>query len=136
MSCLFNAVCCDDLDSVREKLFGAEADSSLFFHACSGEMVKFLVFMGLDPNTHDMNGWTPLHQACNAKLACVVRALVESGASVNARTNKNMLAIDVSALVSIDKYLIEQGSNMGRIMAYGMQMRAFCAQILWNVMFA
>lgn len=60
------------------------------FHG-QGEMVKYLLGLGADPNVLNRKGKNPLHMvACNMDMAIIVEALVSAGAEIDAPDKKGL----------------------------------------------
>ena len=75
---------------------------------------------GMDVDTVDGDGWTPLHYAADQKKLEVVTYLVEKGADVNALTNDELTPLDLVTFLEsykseekerVASYLVEHGAK-------------------------
>jgi Ankyrin repeats (many copies) len=100
-----------------------DADGSTALHSVlvsCPEAIDFLVSRGIDINTQDSQGRTPLHSACNPYRACgsknelLVRHLLSLGADPNIRDEFGWTAL-LTAIehreVGVTKMLINQGAD-------------------------
>lgn len=66
------------------------------------ETVRFLLRRGADPNSRDLNGWTPLFNTIAAQGGAETAAiLIKAGADVNARSSRDHAPIHIAARIGI-----------------------------------
>ena len=96
-------------------------EKELLNAALNGDLSKIreLVENGVDVNTRDKSGTTPLHWAAEADYYNIVVYLVEHGANVNARNRAGDTPLTLAAWdgvglnqLKIVKYLIQNGANI------------------------
>lgn len=78
-------------------------------------VVKFVISLGLDTDSVDEMGWTPLHCAVrNNENVDIVKLLVESGADIQAVTEdgKTLCHLAVINSVSMTKYVLSLGLDI------------------------
>ena len=99
---------------------GCRESKDIFDAADKGNLqdVKYFIEKkGMDVNTKDNMGWTPLHHAVGGN--CDVdfpKYLIEKGADVNAQTKDGTTPLHIAARdnsnLDVFKYLIENGANV------------------------
>lgn len=80
-----------------------KGETALHFAACDDdiEVIEYLLDHGVDANTMDCEGWTPLHQALQPHLSHdlnVIRVLLENGADSNARYHGGLPPLQMALL--------------------------------------
>ena len=60
-------------------------------------MVQFLVDSGVDLDSCDNEGWTPLHATASCGYVDIAKCLIERGARVDCCNNDGHLPVDISA---------------------------------------
>ena len=84
-------------DHLAEDGYGHKSGvSSLMRAAAQSDLgqVKALLQQGVDPNEHDVSGWTALMYAARCALPAVVSALLNAGADPKVQSNAGQLARD------------------------------------------
>ena len=79
------------------------------------EAIKFLLLLGVDPNSKDKYGGTALHGAAVGGRAAFVRALVDAGANINAKDDKGATPLMRAAQegrTDVVRVLIERGASV------------------------
>ena len=61
------------------------------------ETVRSLIQDGVDINTRDLVGWTPLMVAAAQGSISTVQILIEAGADINAKTREGQTALNIAA---------------------------------------
>ena len=80
------------------------------------EFIKSLIEQGVNVNTKDVSGYTPLHTAAHKSPLDIMQYLIANGANVNAKTNDGWTPLHTVALVcknvEILQYLISAGADV------------------------
>lgn len=83
------------------------------YHGCNEnkhqQIMEKLLELGADPNVHDINGYTPLHNALLADEDCMVAALLRYGANPNSQSRNGIkpLAIVKSPRTLTDLLIVD-----------------------------
>ncbi len=77
----------------------------------TNELVELLVSKGLDINSKNSEGQTPLYFACVEKNNELVKILIKNKADVNIQTNNGHAPLHFTSNIEIVKLLIENGAN-------------------------
>lgn len=83
------------------------------------EMARHIIMMGVDVNTRDRNGWTPLMFAIQTTNDDLVMLLLEHGANPTLKTNKGDNAIDLAKKFGRNEYvdiLLAKSENENRFL--------------------
>lgn len=77
--------------------------------------VKYLISLGADINAIDIQGYTPLRNACVNNLIGIVKVLIQSGAHVNVKNDKGLTPLFSACIfghVAIARMLIRAGADI------------------------
>lgn len=78
----------DDIEAFDVSNVKDSEDRTLLFYAILDdyqEAVQLLIDRKIEVNTHDKNGWTPLHYAADNYQVELAKILIANGADVNAK---------------------------------------------------
>lgn len=106
---------------------------ALHYAASLGDcrMVKYLLKMGIDPNTSNQGAETPLHRASRAGHEKAVRLLLDGGAAVDACDDTGWTPLYFaarSAFVEIVRLLLERGADVNALNECGVSALHWAAQ--------
>jgi ankyrin repeat protein len=101
----------DVLDLILEK---GNYNDTIHMAACRGDLnrVKMLVESGIDVNTKDEFGCTPLHWAVLAESPEVADFLISNGAELNAKDSQNLTPLMAARGASVLELLISKGVDI------------------------
>jgi ankyrin repeat protein len=74
-----------------------EDGQTLLWAASTREMAEYLMSVGVDPKTKDINGDLALHQACRHSLLDVVKVLLDHGVDIEAKGHWDMRPLQSAA---------------------------------------
>lgn len=89
------------LTKEEESLFKALRDRDV-------EEVRKILDSGIDVNTKDKDGKTPLMHASNYGCIDIVQVLIERGANYNARDNENNIALNLAYTIEVIQLLAQR----------------------------
>jgi len=82
-------------------------------HTCNTEIYNLLIENGIDVNTQDTEGWSPLHTtSAHGTIECC-KALLQAGADINAQTYIGGMTPLYHSVIRHDKYVCEFLVNAG-----------------------
>jgi len=81
----------------------------------STEMLRWLLELGVSPETPGVCDWRPLYQAAEEGNAGAVELLLAAGADVFAVDNCDIQAINVASNIEVAKLLVAAGADINRI---------------------
>lgn len=126
-SLMYNAVKASNTEAVMlllEKNLSVHNEPDLIFIAIynsSEQIVNILIEQGVDINSSNSEGITPLHEAIKGSKTKIVNTLVAKGALLNARTKvgETYLHIAAKASLCVLKLVTELGIDINAVDSFG-----------------
>jgi len=107
------------------------SDNRGLLHYCiSADMVKLLLFFGVDINNRSSAGHTPLHYVHNVDVA---RALIENGLTVHSKSNGGGSVLHCTNNVNLIHFFLKLGVDPSSVNSYGhTPLHLLSSQGLWE----